>query len=224
LQVDGARFERLGHLAPLRLVGNDAESRIPWRLAASVLHALGRGDEIERRFSGQPKAASIAQHLLSGDNSRDSSSLGRLFDAVASILGVKDVSIFNGQATLMLEGMAEQFGEVAPLSGGWAIANGCLDLLPLLSALVDEKDAQRGAALFHSTLAVALAEWLCTVAPQGATVAAGGSCMQNQVLARGLRTCLGDRGLHLIEARRIPPNDGGLSLGQAWVAQQYLQG
>jgi hydrogenase maturation protein HypF len=189
-----------------------------------VLHALGRGDEIERRFPGQTLAGPMAQQLENGIGSQDSSSLGRLFDAVASILGVKDVSIFSGQATLMLEGMAERFGEVAPFAGGWAITNGCLDLLPLLAALVDEKDAQRGAAVFHSTLAVALAEWLCTVAPQGATVAAGGSCMQNQVLARGLRTHLSARGLHLIEARRIPPNDGGLSLGQAWVAQQYLLG
>ena len=224
LRVDGARFERLGHLAPLRLLGNNAEARMPWRLAAGVLHALGRTHEIERRFAAQPQAASVAEQLASARSGQDSSSLGRLLDAVASLLGIKEVSVYSGQASLMLEGMAERFGAVAPLSGGWTIRDGQLDLLPLLSVLADESDAARGAALFHSTLATALSEWLCSAAPEGATVAAGGGCMQNQVLARALRADLLERGRHLIEARRIPPNDGGLSLGQAWVAQQYLQG
>ena len=223
LRVDGARFERLGYLVPIKLVGDDTESRIPWRLAAGVLHALGRSDEIAQRFADQPQATLIAQQLTLG-NCQDTSSLGRLFDAVASLLGIRHVSAFNGQATLMLEGMAERFGEIAPLPQGWTIKDGRLDLMPLFSVLADEKNAERGSALFHATLAEALTDWLCSAAPEGGTVAAGGSCMQNQVLARGLRARTGDAGLHLIEARRIPPNDGGLSLGQAWVAQQYLQG
>jgi len=113
---------------------------------------------------------------------------------------------------------------VAPLPGGWRIDAGCLDLLPLFAALADEKNAQYGAALFHATLAAALAEWLLAVAPAGTTVAAGGGCMQNQMLGRALRERLADAGYHLIEARRIPPNDGGIALGQAWVAQHTLSG
>ncbi len=224
LRVDGARFERLGHLAPFKLVGDDSESRIPWRLAAGILHALGRSDEIVERFADQPQAALVAQQLISGNNCQDTSSLGRLFDGVAGILGINQVSVFSDQAALIMEGMAERFGEVAPLREGWTIKEGRLDLMPLLSMLADEKNAERGAAVFYSTLVEALTDWLCSAAPEGGTVAAGGSCLQNQVVAHGLRSRLGDRGLHLIEARRIPPNDGGLSLGQAWVAQQYLQG
>ena len=97
-----------------------------------------------------------------------------------------------------------------------------LDLRPMFSALADETDAARGAALFHATLAAALADWLERHTAAGATVVAGGGCLQNQVLGRLLRNTLHARGLHLIEARRMPPNDGGLALGQAWIALQYL--
>ena len=62
------------------------------------------------------------------------------------------------------------------------------------------------------------------MAPEGSTVAAGGGCLQNQVLVRGLHNSLSARGLHLVESRRLPPSDGGLALGQAWVAHQYLLG
>ena len=148
--------------------------------------------------------------------------MGRLFDAAAGMLGICQETDFSGQAGLMLEGLAERFGEIAPAHGGWRITDGVLDLRPLFALLADEKDAARGAALFYATLVDALSAWLCAVAPAGSKVAAGGGCLQNQVLGRGLRTRLGEQGLHLIEARRMPPNDGGLALGQAWVAQQYL--
>jgi len=222
LKVSGARFERLAHLASIKLAGDDNESRTPWRIAASILRELGRADDIERRFGEQPEAGSLAQQLARGDDLRESTSLGRLIDGAAALLGVNRISTYSGQPGLLLEGMAERFGEVAALAGGWAIEDGQLNLMPLLAALADEKNAERGAAVFLATLVEALSDWLCRFAPSGATVAAAGGCLQNQVLGRGLRTCLGDKGLHLIEARRMPSNDGGLALGQAWIAQQYL--
>ena len=224
LRVDGARFERLGHLVTLLLVGDDAESRMPWRLAASVLHALGRNDEIPRRFADQPTAELVAQQLASEAHGQVSTSMARLFDAAAGIIGFSQPPVFRDQAGLLLEGMAERFGEADPMSGGWEITDGQLDLRPLFSMLLDEKNVERGAAVFHATVAAALADWLHSVAPEGSLVAAGGGCLQNQILGRELRYRLSQCGLQLIEARRMPPNDGGLSLGQAWVAQQYLLG
>ena len=123
---------------------------------------------------------------------------------------------------MLLEGMAEHYGDVLPIDHGWKIDNACLDLLPLLAVLADEKDAGRGAAIFHATLVAALADWLHSTAPADSTVVGSGGCFLNQIVARGLRTRLGAFGLHLLEARRLPPNDGGLSLGQAWVALQHL--
>jgi hydrogenase maturation protein HypF len=224
LRVDGARFERLGHLAPLKLIAGDVESGKPWRLAAAVLHALGRTDEIARRFPDQPMADDVVQQLEAGRNFQEISSMGRLLDAAAGLLGINLESAFRGQAGLLLEGMAECHGEAAPLQNGWKIDAGCLDLMPLFSALADEKNAGRGAAVFHATLVEALVDWLLSVAPAKSMVAASGGCLQNQVLGRGLRSRLGEHGLQLIEARLVPPNDGGLALGQAWVAHQYLLG
>ncbi|MDR1708300.1 MAG: carbamoyltransferase HypF [Candidatus Accumulibacter sp.] len=224
LRVDGAACERLGHLKPLRLAPGDHESGQPWRLAAAVLHALGRGGEIERRFADQPDAARAAQRLASGADLEETTSMGRLFDAAAGLLGLCSVTRFRGQAGLLLEGLAERCGETAPLPGGWSIEDGILDLAPLFAALADETDAKAGAALFHATVAAALADWLTRAAPPDAAVAAGGGCLQNQTLARALRSAVAAAGRRLIEARRIPPNDGGIALGQAWIAQHWLQG
>ena len=223
LRVDGAAYARLGHLAPLHLLTGDHESGQPWRLAAAILHALWRGDEIAHRFADQPESSGLAERLAVVGNTETSTSMGRLLDAAAALLGICSVTRFRGQAGLLLEGMAEHHGEVQPLAMGWEIEHGCLDLSPLFDALADLRNPEFGAALFHATLAAALIDWLLSVALPGAAVAAGGGCLQNQVLGRALRSGLGDAGLHLLEARRVPPNDGGVSLGQAWVAQHYLR-
>ena len=224
LKIDGARFERFGHLAPISLLGDDAESREPWRLAAVMLQMLGRGQEIERRFAAQPDAARLIAELAGSGAGRRSSSLGRLFDAASGLLGFRQMQIYRDQAGLLMEGAAEGFGEAPALSAGWRIANGQLDLLPLFDCLADETNPARGAAVFYATTAAALTEWVCSVVPAGARIAAGGGCLQNQVFAGELRSRLSQRGLHLMEARRVPPSDGGLALGQAWVAQRYLLG
>ena len=224
LKIDGARFERFGHLAPISLLGDDAESREPWRLAAVMLQMLGRGQEIERRFAAQPDAARLVAELAGSGAGRRSSSLGRLFDAASGLLGFRQMQIYRDQAGLLMEGAAEGLGETPALSAGWRIANGQLDLLPLFDYLADETNPARGAAVFYATTAAALTEWVCSVVPAGARIAAGGGCLQNQVFAGELRSRLSQRGLHLMEARRVPPSDGGLALGQAWVAQRYLLG
>ena len=222
LRVDGVRCERLGHLAPLELAGS-AAIKEPWRLAAAVLQQLGRGDEIESRFA-LADAAPVAAALARGGDLAATSSLGCYINAAAGLLGVKSIASFDGQAASLLEGMAERYGDIPPLAGGWTIANGGLDLLPLFAVLADEKDPERGAAIFHATLVAALSDWVRTVAPVGSTVVGSGACFLNTILARGLRSRLGGLGLQLIEPRRLPPNDGGLALGQAWVAQHYLLG
>ncbi len=227
LWVDGACFERRGCLAPIVLIGEDDESRAPWRQAASVLHRLGRNDEIVRRFAAQPEAARIAAQLAgAGDDPqrRLSSSLGRLFDAAAAILGIAEAPIFQEQAGLLLESAAERFGAIEPLAEGWQISDDRLDLAPLFEHLLADSDSPRGAALFFATVAAALADWLQRIVPAGSSIAGGGGCLQNQFFARELRFRLAQCGLQLLEARRVPPSDGGLALGQAWIAQRYLLG
>ena len=221
LRVHGARCERLGHLRPLALPGGDRAAREPWRMAAAALAALGRGDDIAARFPDQPAADAVARMLARDLHAPPTSSAGRLFDAAAGLLGVRAVAAFEGQAAMLLEGLAERHGAVDPLADGWRIdPDGTLDLRPLLAAIADCDDASFGAALFHATLAEALAEWTARAAGRHGvdTVAAAGGCLLNATLSHGLDRRLAARGLRLLQARRLPPNDGGLSLGQAWVA------
>ena len=222
LQVDGASFERLGHLQPLALAGGDRAASEPWRMAAAALHRLGRNAEICGRFAEQQAAQAVAQMLAGDIHCPPTSSMGRMFDAAAGLLGIKAVMAYEGQAAMLLESMAQRYGDVLPLDQCWTISEGRLDLLPLLGVLADERDAERGAAVFHATLAAALADWLRVLAPEARTVVGSGGCFLNQVLMRGLRARLGAKGMQLIEARQVPPNDGGLSVGQAWVALQHL--
>lgn len=225
LRVDAAAFERLGHLRPLPLPGGDIAAREPWRMAAAVLHCLGRGEEIKRRFADEPAAGTVAQMLMRGFNCPPTTSAGRLFDAAAGLLGVRRRISFEGQAAMQLEGLAARHGPVAPLAGGWCcVADGSLDLLPLFGWLEDCEDASAGAALFHATFAAALTEWVTSFAEATGirTVAAAGGCLLNRLLAAALRTGLAAHGIGLIEAQALPPNDGGLALGQAWVAGLLL--
>jgi hydrogenase maturation protein HypF len=219
LRVAGGAMQRLGQLRELPLPGGDRAAREPWRMAAAALHALGREGEIAARFD--PAAGkTVAQMLARGVNCPSTSSAGRWFDAAAGLLGVGAIAAFEGQAPMLLEGLAERHGAVAPLDGGWRIEGGVLDLLPLLARLADLEDAGYGAALFHATLVAALADWTVGAARAEsiATVALGGGCFMNRILAAGLRDRLERAGLAVLEARAAPPNDGGLARGHAAVA------
>ena len=153
--------------------------------------------------------------------------MGRWFDAAAGLLDVKRRMAFEGQAAMLLEGVAERHGAVPADPSLYAIAPGNeLDLTPLAMRLADECDAGRGAALFHATLVAALAAWVAPYARELdlTTVAGGGGCFLNAILARGLRAALAHAVSHCSRRMRVPPNDGGLALGQAWVARTTSNG
>ncbi len=221
LRVDGAGFQRLGCLHPLPLPGGDRAAREPWRLAVAVLHRLGREEDITRRFGVQGDF--IRQMLERRLHTPEASSAGRLFDAAAALLGVREINAYEGQAAMELEALAHCHGPVAPLRDGFHISGaGVLDLLPLLARLADGLESSAGAALFHATLALALSEWLeWADAMSGLRrVALGGGCFLNRVLTNQLQMRLEAAGWQVFAARQAPPNDGGLSLGQAWIAIQ----
>ncbi len=221
LHVDGARSVRLGRLAPLRLPGGDRAAREPWRMAAAALARANDGATIASRFADEPAAGAVASMLARGFNAPETSSMGRWFDAAAGLLGVRRRMAFEGQAAMLLEGLAERHGAVAPDCSLYTInAANELDLTALALRLADERDAGYGAALFHATLVRALADWVTHAAEtlDLTTVACGGGCFLNAVLSRTLASTLAARNLTVLEARDVPPNDGGLSLGQAWVA------
>ncbi len=226
LCAEGVGFERLGHLAPLCMPGGDRAAREPWRMAAAVLFQLGRGDEIAQRFTNQPGALTVATMLQRNLNCPVTSSTGRLFDAVAGLLGVNDMQSFEAQAAIQLQELAQRHGQIAPLEGGWWIdERSVLDFSPLLAVLADCRDTGYGAALFHATLAAGLAEWVGRAAHQRniADVALGGGCFHNDLLLRTLSGRLAAQGLRVLTAGQMQPNDSAISLGQAWVALQSIK-
>ncbi len=225
LRVDGAAMQRLGHLRALPLAGGDRAAREPWRLAAAVLAALGHAEQIRLRFPRQP-AVAVVERLLAGGRAPSTSSLGRWFDAAAGLLGVREVTSFEGQAAMLLEGLAASVGVVAPQASALLGADGVLDPLPLLRPLLAATDPGRAAAAFHAGLAHSLADWVAAAAARTGlqTVACGGGCLQNDLLARALRLELDARGIVMLEAAAVPPNDGAISLGQCWIAQRAQEG
>jgi len=225
LRVDGARCDRLSRLRPLRLPGGDRAAREPWRMAVAALQGAGLDGQVSGRLQRHyperdagPLLAMLAQDL----RCPQTSSLGRWFDAAAGLLGLRAESRYEGQAAMELEGQAAAHGPEAALPGGYAIRDSELDFSPLVPILLECDDPGRGAALFHATVAAGLAEWaLVAVDPEKeAKIAVGGGCALNAVLMSALRRHLEARGASLLEARQAPPNDGGLALGQGWVARR----
>jgi hydrogenase maturation protein HypF len=225
LRVDAGGYARLGHLRPLPLPGGDRAAREPWRMAAAALHLLGRGGELGARFAAQPAAPIVADLLARRLHSPLTTSAGRWFDAAAGLLGLRDVMAYEGQAAMLLEAAARAHGAVSADRALYRIDGAMLDLLPLAGRLADERDAGRGAALFHATLAAALADWVRQAAADTglATVALGGGVFLNRILSQQLVQRLTACGLTVLQARQAPVNDGGLALGQAWAAMQRLE-
>jgi hydrogenase maturation protein HypF len=226
LLADGVRFERLGHLTPLALPGGDRAAQEPWRMAAAALARLNRGAEITRRFADQPAAATVAAMLTSNVNCPHTSSMGRLFDAAAGLLGICAIQSHEAQAAIQLQQLAEHYGETGAVADGYCIdADNHLDFSPLLVTMADYPDVTHAAALFHATLVAGLATWVEHAVKQHSIsrLALGGGCFHNAVLRNGLIQRLASTSFNVFNGQQILPDDSAIALGQAWVALQHMQ-
>jgi hydrogenase maturation protein HypF len=226
LRVRGGAFERMAHLPLLALPGGDVAAREPWRMAAAVLHALGRGDEIVPRFApivGASLARGVQAMLARGLNCPRTSSTGRWFDAAAGALGLSVRQRGEAEAAIALEQAAASWLATQPHQPP---SPATLDLLPLLGSLFDEPDAARGAARFHAALAAALVAVATDAAHAAQTeqVALAGGCFFNRVLAQQMTDGLRSEGLQPVRPQHTSCGDAGLALGQAWVAALQLAG
>lgn len=235
LWVDGPHWQRLGHFSPLCLPGGDVAAREPWRMAAAVLHALGRRLEIVDRYGPivGKSAASMVQTMLDRQlNSPITTSAGRWFDAAAGALGISVRQAFEAEAAIGLEQLATQYlathSEPEQSCPTLLHTDGQLDLLPLLGQLFgladkgDDDAVARGAALFHLTLVEALLQWTLRATRQYdiQTVALGGGCFFNKLVTERLVARLQEAGLRVVLPKQVSCGDAGLALGQAWVAAQ----
>jgi len=223
LCVNHKGYQRLGHFRPIPLPGGDRAAREPWRVAAGVLHDLGRGHEIAERFRAHRGADMLQQMMEKTINVPLTSSAGRLFDAAAGLLGVQEIASYEAQAAMVLESLVDQNCINECSSSLYKIHHGgLLDFYPLLEALANESDPIKGATLFHLTLVQSLSQWLLAAVEKTGVrqVVFAGGCFLNRYLRDQLFDHLSHKGLQVYEARQLPCNDSGLSLGQLWVAGQ----
>lgn len=223
MRVDGASWRRLGGLAPLPAPGGDRAAREPWRMGVGALAKLGRLDAAARLFAHEPRALETARLIDQGYAPPVTSSMGRLFDAAAALLGLSTRQHYEAEAAMEMEALV-----VTPraMEDGFHINGDQLDFLPLLGALADQRMSPReGVELFHGALIEGLAQFVVKFATKQRLdmIALGGGCMMNRVLAEGLTERLRGLGLRPMLARKLPPNDGGLSLGQAAIARACAQ-
>ncbi len=228
LVADLGGFERAGHLLPFVLPGGELAVREPWRPAISLLkEALGEDWPVSAgRLEIVPEgvdSALVETLLARGINCPVTTSLGRLFDGVAAIVGRSRKMSFEGQAALGLEALAR--GAAAPLP--WGILPGeslRLDWRPTIRALVEGRlkgrDPASLAAAFHATLIEAFTAVALEIrARTGIERAAlSGGCFQNRRLLEGCLEAMTRAGLQVATHRQVPPGDGGIALGQAVVA------
>lgn len=234
LVADLAGFARAGHLEYVPLPGGDRAAREPWRMAAAFLRAA-YGDAMHdldlafvRRLD-RPAWRLLGQAAARGLNAPLTSSAGRLFDAVASLLGVRDHVGFEAQAAMELEALAEPRADrtypTAVVERDAVLVVRTPDIVRgVVEDLVRRTPAATIAARFHATLADVLVQVCRRLRERTGldAVALSGGVFQNAWLLDSAISALGAAGFEVYSHRQVPANDGGLALGQAAVAARRL--
>ncbi len=221
---DCARLERIGHFSELSLPGGDVAARDIWRLGAGVLWSMGMREVARKKFGNRPIYSSVEGMMENSSFSPLTSSAGRWFDAIAAILGICEDVSFEGQAPMLLESAAAGIPWPEPQGLVVVDSSGLLDIYPLIRHLVQFADSTEAAAVFHAELSDGLVRWCVMQAEiyQTRRVVAAGGCFMNRLLRKALRDGLARYGMTLYLADNVPCNDGGISLGQAWIALSRL--
>jgi hydrogenase maturation protein HypF len=231
LIADYADFVRAGHFAYVPLPGGEAAIREPWRMALSYLHeAFGNidfsADLPFMRVIERSKIELVSKMIARQINSPLTSSCGRLFDAVAALIGLRYTATYEGQPAIELEMRARASNDTAAYpfelckqADGWQI-----DARPLVRAVVEdlkrEVPTEQISRRFHNGLLEtlgSLAEHLREQTSLNRACLSGGS-FQNELLLAGLQEKLSGAGFEVFTHSQVPAGDGGLSLGQAAIA------
>ena len=213
-------FERVASLQPVRMPGGDSAARFPVQAAAGFLAGFDNLPDMAQPPFSFPNRFSHALQLVKKDvRCFTSTSMGRLFDAVAALLGFVRDTLFEGQAAIWLEHQAQQCPQQSPYPFP------SLDHRPLFESILHDHVAGRPvpeiASAFHSSVAAATVAQARAVCEKHSlrTVAVSGGVFQNELLFKLISDEFDhDSPIELLTNRQIPANDGGLSVGQAAVA------
>ncbi len=234
LLADYAGYRRFAHLAYVPLPGGDAAVHRPYRMALSHLRAAGlaRTPDLPCAVACPPEELRVLERQLErGLNCAPTSSMGRLFDAVSSLAGVCHLAGYEAQAAIELEAAALAAAPAETGAGyAFALRHGrpsgpvTADPAPVLAAVVADLRAGTPAAVIAARFHAAVAALVATLAALARerhgldTVALTGGVFANTVLSSACARRLHERGFTVLRHHRIPPNDGGLALGQLMVA------
>ncbi len=233
LLVEKARFQRIAFLEPLPMPGGAAAIKAPWRMAVSYLiQAFGQGFrdlDIEFTAAIDPRQATIVSAMIKqGLNAPLTSSMGRLFDGIAALVGLRHTVAFEGQAAMELE-MAAGPEDAGRYDVDWQPSDSIkIPTTPIVQGVVADLQRAADAALvsrkFHTTL-VHLFTDLCLYLRRETAidqVVLSGGSFQNAILTEELTRSLTTAGFSVYTHRLVPPNDGGIALGQAVAADAML--
>jgi len=223
--LDGEKMTRISHLRYVPLLSGDTAAREPWRMALAYLFD-SLPQKVDEFFSHEqfPQKSALL-HLLRGENIPvKTSSVGRLFDAVASLLGVTHQNTYEGEAPMRLESLADSSKEVAPYS--WKLHKKSIpweiDLRPMIKEIFHDVsislDKSISAMRFHNTL-VDVIEKVCSLikAEFGLdTIVCSGGVFQNVTLISLVKKRLPRQGFAVFVNQQVPPNDAGIALGQIY--------
>ncbi len=234
LVCDRTSFERAGHLRYVPLPGGDAATRHPYRVALAHLHAAGlpglAGRARELFGDVDPDELDLViQQTEKGVNAIDTSSAGRLFDAVSALIGIRRDVTYEAQAAIELESVADLSVERSyPYEirdDGALIVDPSPIVLSVLEDADEGVDRREIAAAFHNTVAAFCRDAAGRLAKRHglSCIALCGGVFQNRLLLRRLAGMLESDGLEVLLPREVPVNDGGVSLGQAVVANARWQ-
>ena len=229
LIVEEHNFERAGHLRYVPMPGSTAAIREPWRMAVSYLKDSFGKDFNNLNLPGlkeieSEKLTVVSEMITKGVNSPLTSSLGRLFDGVAAICGVRNQANFEGQAAMELEMLAVESDGLC-YDYDWETAD-VLRILPapiirgVVTDILNKVPIGEISARFHQTLIHLFAN-LCEVirSDRGLNrVVLSGGCFQNSILLSGMLRVLQGKKFEVFTHEQVPTNDGGIALGQAFVA------
>jgi hydrogenase maturation protein HypF len=233
---DYRRFQRAGRLRYVGMPGGDQAIRQPWRMAVSHLADAGLDCPTLTARVLPVELGAVRRMLERGFNSPPTSSVGRLFDAIAALLGVRDSVSYEGQAAIELEWLASgvpadgayafDATQAAPKEkSAWPFV---IDSRPLVRAVMDDLSKGVGSAViarrFHQTL-VDMITVVCGQIRRASglnSVVLSGGVFLNALLTKETSARLRREGFQVYRHRRVPPNDGGLSLGQLAVAAAFL--
>lgn len=249
LTADYHGFDRSASIRPFIQVGGDLSSKDGWRIAVSMLHSISKteraaspladaGETIKKLALCTAQEAAVLMKMADkGLNAVTSTSAGRLFDAVSAICGICRHSTFEGEASMALEFAAERYGKTADdsISGEYnetvcKSEDGRL-ILPteqivreITLGRLEGEEADRLAWIFHRRLADRIIAACCEIRKGNKVSAAAlsGGCFQNRLLLDMVKKGLEGQGFKVLIHHLVPPNDGGIALGQAVAALQAV--